>query len=130
MRDVARWTQAGECAVVGAQAREQQHVRAHCFVVLVALARAARRARHRLALPVHQLSADRVVAVARGRREVAAGLVEREGQQIRARRFHVVHAALPRRHLRALADAERSPDLDARVLCMRAQRHVRCDASG
>ena len=65
-----------ERAIVGAQPGEQHDRPAVAFVVAVAQAGLAVGPGGRLALPVNAPGADRVVAVAGGRREAATALVE------------------------------------------------------
>src|SRR5687768_1212499 len=91
---------------------------------LVAPTSLAVRARARLALPVNQLATDRVVAVPRRGRELAARLVQRECEEVSPDLRCPIDARLPRGHLRTLADAEGRKDLEARVARMNGQRHV------
>ena len=62
--DVPSRPETPERALVGSQSREQDDVRALREVIDVALARLTRHSGGGLALPVDQLTADRVVAVA------------------------------------------------------------------
>lgn len=78
----------------------------------------------RLALPVDERAADGVVAVARGGGEAAAGLVEREGEQLGVGVLGFVDAALLGRDLGAGADAEGGEDLDAGVAAVHLEGHV------
>src|SRR5690606_39976644 len=65
-----------ECPVGWCQARHRQDGGTHVRVVLVATSGQAACASGGLAFPVQQAGADSVVAVAGGRREVVAGLVD------------------------------------------------------
>src|SRR5690606_21025527 len=71
-----------EGAVVGRQASERQHYAALGLMSLITLSCLACFASSRLALPMEKRLADRVIAVASRRREVAAGLVQGKGQQV------------------------------------------------
>ena len=79
---VRRRAEAPERAVGRAQPGEQHDVRPVLALPDVPLARRAVGGGRGLALPVDQLGADRVVAVARRRREAADALVEREREQV------------------------------------------------
>ena len=115
MLHVRRGAEEVEGSFVRVQAREEEDGRALGGVVLVALARFAVGAGDGLALPVHEVAGDRVVAVAGGRGEVAAGLVEREGEEVRLGVLGPEHAGLPGGDLGGLADAEGREDLEPRV---------------
>ena len=78
-----------------------------------------------LALPVDQLRADRVVLVAGRRREVAAGLVEREGEHVGLLVRQPLDAAVPAGRPKRCPVVERRLDLDPRVAGVHVQRNVR-----
>ena len=111
-----------ERAVVSPQPSEKQNRPPVLLVVLVAQARCAVRAGRRLALPVDQGWADRVVPVTRRGREAAAALVECERQKVRVGGPRVEDAALPGEGLRAVDEAQRGEDLDPGVASMDLQR--------
>ncbi len=91
-------------------------------VLLVPPPRLAVRPGDRLALPVDEVAADGVVAVAGRGGERAAGLVQREREQVGGQLLHVQDAALPRHHPRPLAFAARGEDLDAGVAGVDVER--------
>ena len=104
---------------------EEQDRAAVAFVVPVAEAGGAVGSGDRLALPVDERAADGVVAVAGGGGEAAAGLVEREGEQLGVGRLRLVDTALPGGDLRLVpAEAHGGEDLDAAVAGVDLQRHV------
>lgn len=110
--------------LVRVQPREQQDMAASRHVLLIPPTRLAVRPRDRLTLPVDELAADGVVAVAGRRGERAAGLVQRERQQVGGERLHIADARLPRRHPHPLAHAARGEDLDAGVAGVDVERHL------
>src|SRR6476620_10372347 len=92
-------------------------------MVSITQTRAAVSSGHRLALPMDEGRADRVIAIAGGRRERAAALIERKGEQLGVSILGFVHAGLPGSNFGVGADAEGSQDLDARVAGVHLQRN-------
>ncbi len=74
------------------------------------------------------VAADGVVAVPGGGGEAAAGLVEREGEQLGLRLLRLVDAALPGGDLGSRADAQGGEDLDAGVAGVNLERRIRMGA--
>ena len=118
-------TEEPERPLVGAEPGEEQDGATVALVVAIPHAGGAVGASGRLALPVDQRAADRVVAVPRRRREPAGGLVEGEREQLGIRLLGFVHAGLPSSDLGGGADAHGGEDLEARVAGVDLQRHVR-----
>ena len=98
------------------------------FVMLVPLSRFAVGARGRLALPMNQVAADGVVAVAGGRRELPGRLVQRECEQIGGASFGPIDARLPGRDLRVRRQC-RTPRGSRAVCSEREPAAARQDAS-
>src|SRR5262245_50416316 len=69
VRDISRRTETPERTIGGAQAREEHNVRSLFCLVDVAAPGVAVERRHRLAFPVNEFRADRVVAIPRCWRE-------------------------------------------------------------
>lgn len=100
---------------VSSEAGEEHDRSSVSLVVPIAAARGAVRSCRRLALPVDECAAHRVVAVACRGREPPAALVECERKQLGACVPGFIDAALPGGDLRAGAEPYRSEDLDAAV---------------
>src|SRR6185436_1009499 len=90
--DVCSWTEKIEGPLVAALSREQHHARASRGVELVPLSGLAVGTCNGLVLPVNEVPADRVVAIAGGRREVSTRLVQREREKIRLLFVGPIHA--------------------------------------
>ena len=112
-------------AVVSVEAGEQHDAASVALLVPVAQAGRSIGACGRLALPVDEVAADRVVAIASRRREAAAALVERECEQLGVCRFRFVDAALPCGDLGSCAEPEGGEDLEPAVPGVDLQRAVR-----
>src|SRR5215213_7371799 len=77
-----------------------------------------------LALPMNQFGADRIVAVARRRREAADTLIQSEGESVRLRRSVPPDAGLPCRWPCPVTNPEGSKHLGSRVPSVHVQRDV------
>src|SRR4051794_40088016 len=96
-------------------------------MVLISSSGRAVSPRRRLALPVNQFPANRVVAVSGCRGEVPACFVEGKGQQISAHRLRVIDALTPLRCSAVLSLPDCGENLDAGVTGVDLEGHtVQC----
>src|SRR2546423_2699105 len=79
---ILRRSEEMERAIVFFQAREEHDARAAGNVSLITSAGRTVRTRRGLALPVDELAANRIIAVASGWREPTAGFIECEDQDV------------------------------------------------
>ncbi len=79
---------------------------------------------HRLALPVDELGADRIVPVPRRRREVAIALVQSECEQVALRGLIPSNTLAPLRRLGPGSASKRRKEFRPRIARMDAERHV------
>ena len=122
--NVCRVAQARNDRFVSQQSTEQQDPRSLRDVMDVSLAGRTIGRGGALALPVNEFGADRIVAVARGRREAADTLIESEGESVGLRSSVPPDAGLPCRWLCPVANAEGSKRLASRVPSVHVQRDV------
>ena len=113
-----------ECAIICSQATKEHHRTAHLLVILIPSAGLAVLPGHGLALPMDERPADRVVAISRLWRKLAAGLIKRERKQVGRRIFRPIHTALPGTDPGCRTYTERGQNLNPRVARVYTKRHI------